>query len=392
MKRKSIITFLVLSSMLFLSACGGKTSTSTSTSAVSDKSGPIKIGVVTSLSGPYAVIGEGAVQGMQFAADEINQNGGVLGRKIEVLKEDDEGKPDIGLRKAEKIVTKDGAHFIIGSVSSAVGLAIGSKMPEWNAIYVSTINKTPKLTTTNFNKNIFQATQDDIQDMDTIQKWYQKSERGKNWYMIGADYEWGHSSLAKFKKIVEDSGDKILGEAYTPLGTTDFSSQITNILASKPDGVWAALSGSDGVNFLKQAKSFGLTDKVKIATFLTDPVINAIQKDAIGVVGDVNYYNSMDFPLNKKFAADFEKKFGKKPTNYAGSTYIGAEMIFKGIEKAGSTDTKEVIKALEGLSFESLLGTAKVQPDNHKLTIPDFVGEVVDENGKAAVKMIYTAK
>ena len=281
MKLKKSWLVLLIAAVFALSACSQKSGGS------SGDSDTIKVGVVTSLSGPYAVLATDVAEGIEFAVDEVNANGGVAGKQIELIKEDDEGKPDIALRKAEKMVTKDGAKFILGPISSAISLALGAKMPAWDAIYIAAVSKTPKLTTTDLNDHIFRVNQNDNQDMETIAGWYERDLVGNSWYMIGADYEWGHNSLGEFKNIAEGHNDKIVGEAYTALGTTDYSSQITNILKAKPDGVWVALSGSDVVNFLKQAKSFGLSDKVKIATFLPDAVVTATKNDAIGITGNV---------------------------------------------------------------------------------------------------------
>ena len=385
MKFKKSWFLLLITVMFALSACSQQSGGSSSSDSDS-----IKVGIVTSLSGPYAVLGTDVAEGIEFAVNEVNANGGVAGKQVEIIKEDDEGKPDIGLRKAEKIVTKDGAKYVLGTVSSAIGLAIGAKMPAWDALYIASVNKTPKLTTTNLNDHIFRANHNDNQDMETIRGWYERDLKGNSWYMIGADYEWGHSSLSEFKKIAEDNNDKVVGEAFTALGTTDYSSQITNILKAKPDGVWVALSGSDGVNFMKQAKSFGLTDKVKIATFLTDPVVNAAKSDALGITGNVNYHYSLDNEENHKFVEKFEKEYKKKPSNYHVSAYMSTQMLFKALEKAGTSDTKAIIKELENITFNSPLGEVKMNPNDHQLQLPNYVGEVVDENGETTVKIIYS--
>ena len=202
MKFKKSWLLLLIAAVFALSACSQQSGGS------SGDSDTIKVGVVTSLSGPYAVLGTDVAEGIEFAVDEVNANGGVAGKQVELIKEDDEGKPDIALRKAEKMVTKDGAKFVLGTVSSAIGLAIGAKMPAWDSIYIASVNKTPKLTTTNLNDHIFRANHNDNQDMETIGGWYERDLVGNSWYMIGADYEWGHGSLGEFKKIAEDNNDK----------------------------------------------------------------------------------------------------------------------------------------------------------------------------------------
>ncbi len=384
MKLKKSWLVLLIAAVFALSACSQKSGGS------AKDSDTIKVGIVTSLSGPYAILGADAAEGIEYAAKEINANGGIAGKKIELIKEDDEGKPDIALRKAEKIITKDGAKFILGPISSAISLALAAKMPAWDAVYIASISKTPKLTTTDLNDHIFRVNDNDNMDMATISGWYERDLVGNSWYMIGSDYEWGHSSLGEFRKIAESHNDKIVGEAYVPMGTTDFSSQITNILKAKPDGIWVAVTGSDGINFMKQAKSFGLTDKVKIATFLTDAVVNGAGKDALGVLGNMNYHYSLDNPFNKKFVENFEKEYKKKPGNNHATAYMSLEILAKAIEKSGSADTKSVIKAMENITFDSPLGEVTMNPKDHQLPLPNYVSEVIEENGKATMKVIYS--
>lgn len=394
------VLFIVL--LLALTACGNTETTSQNNvnsessngnndTNATDSSDKIKVGIVTSLTGAYAPIGSEVAEAAEFAAKEINENGGVLGKQIEIITEDDEGTPDVGLRKAERLVNRENINVIMGSVSSAVGLAIGAKMPEWDSIYISTVNKTPKLTTSDFNKHIFRANHNDYQDMETIKNWYEKEAKGKSWFMIGADYEWGHSSLSEFKKIAESHGDNVLGEAYTPLGTTDYSSQITNIISQKPDGVWVALSGSDGINFISQARSYGLMEEIEVVTFITDVVVETTGKDSIDVLGNVNYHHSIDNEINNEFVERFEEKYGKKPTNYHGETYLGMLMLVNAIEQAGTTDTQEVIQSMESLMFNSILGEVTVRAEDHQLLHPNYMGKVVEKDGEVTVEITYTS-
>lgn len=390
--RKLFVTVCSLALVsLALAGCGGQVENGTSAGETKQKTQePIKIGVVTAISGTYGVIGKEVLEGASFAADEVNAKGGILGRQVEIVAEDDEAKPDVGIRKVEKLATKDDVKFFIGTVSSAVGLAISAKMPELNAIYVSTVNKTPKLTGEMWNRNTFRSNHNDNEDMMMISKWLSTRKDLKEWYLVGADYEWGHSSVNSFKALAQANGAKFSGEVFIPLGTQDMSAQVAQVKGAKPQAVWTAVSGGDAINFIKQAKAFGLTEMTEIIghNLIIDSAVKAAGENALGLMGNSNYHYSINTSENRDFVSAFEKKYGKKPTNYQGETYTGMLMIFNAISKAGTKDVEKVILAMEGLEFSSPYGLVKVRKEDHQLQTPNYLGKVVKGNGGPEVKIV----
>src|SRR5690625_1440392 len=276
-KKWFTFSFILLLSLVILVACGGggeddttagdDTDSSESTESAengdSDASGDtLKIGVVTTLSGPDGEIGKEMVDGIEIAVDEVNEQDGILGKQIELVIEDDEGEPDVAIRKAEKMALDDGIELFFGSVASGVTLALSEKMIEWDTMLITTTPKSMELTESDSNKNFFRINHNDNQDVLAIEHWMNNADLPyDDFYFVGADYEWGHDLLSEMTTIVEGIGGEILGEEYTPLGNTDFSTVLTNARSKNPDVILAAYAGGDGVNFLSQVDSFGIVDE-----------------------------------------------------------------------------------------------------------------------------------
>lgn len=339
----------------------------------------ITVGVLTDLSGTLAFPAQEMLQGFQVAVDEWNEKGGIKNKKIVIEVDDDEGKPAVGLRKAEKMVLSKGIKYIAGTVNSAVALAISAKAPEWDIIYLTAGAKAVDITGKSWNKNTFRRNRNDDQDMMIVSAWLDDHPELKTWYCIGADYVWGRGNVAAFKKIAEAKGRTIVGEVFPEIGNKDYGSQIIKIIEKKPDAVWAALSGAWAIDFIKQAKSFGLSDKAKIAGVLLTPesVVRAAGPAAIGLYGNLNYAVDINTPENINFKKRFQNKFKRVPTGFNVEGYVAAVMLFNGIAKAKSEAPKDVIQALEGLEYSSPLGKELVRKEDHQVLAPNYMGIVV---------------
>ncbi|MGF6951586.1 branched-chain amino acid transport system substrate-binding protein [Neobacillus sp. B4I6] len=408
-KKKWFQGIMVITIMLFLVACGSESTSSPNNSGEgqnkqeangdqeqNQSKEPIKLGMVAPMSGPYAVMGKANLNAIEFAIEEANNAGGVLGRKVEVVVEDSEAKPNVLLTKAEKLALNEKINLFIGTVSSGESMALAGKLKEWNSLYVSTSSKNTKLTNP-VNPNLFRANYNDDVDMRIWKYWLQNSDEGKKaktFYSVGADYAWGHDQTKNFKDIISKDipGGKFLGEAFYPLGTTDYSAQLTQIASLKPDVTLVLLAGDDFINFMKQAKDFGVFGKTKFLAIVGKTVID--NSNAIGVAGSLMYDYSIDNPMNAEFVKSYKIKYGTEPDDWAGYSYIGAKMLLKAIENAGSTETDKVIQALENVEFDSIVGNVKMNPKTHELIIPGYIGESVEDpnTGKATIKIIETLK
>ncbi len=347
----------------------------------------IKIGVPTSRTGTYTVLGDQVVRAIEFAAEEANGKGGVDGRKVEVRIADDEGNPDAGRRAGEKL-SLDGHKILIGSISSAVGLALSTQLNRWDAMYVSVVNKSPKLTGDGCHPRMFRANHSDDMDIAIVDPWL-KDQKQQVWAIIAADYLWGRGSGAAFKATAEKLGRTVKTEVFPPLGTTDYAPYITQLRDSGAEGLWVALSGSDAINFAKQAKQFGLTDKMVVFghNFITPSAIKAVGKDAIGVWGNLGYAAAVDTPANKAFVQAWRAKFNADPTDYEGEAYSGMQMIFAAVKKAKSVAPKDVSKALEGLTAPTPFGEVTMRAADHQLEMPNYLGRVAEKDGAISIEV-----
>lgn len=349
---------------------------------------PIKIGVPTSRTGTYAVLGDQVVKAVQFAADEANAAGGIDGRKVEVKVADDEGNPDAGRRVGEKLAL-EGYKILTGSISSAVGLALGAQLARWDAIYMSVVNKSPRLTGDACNARMFRANHSDDQDLAAAEVWL-KEQKEQNWSVIAADYLWGRGSASAFKATAQKLGKTLKAELYPPLGTTDFAPYITQLRASGAGGLWVALSGSDAINFAKQARQFGLADKMVVFghNFVVPAVVKTVGKDALGIWGNLGYAPTIDTPRNKEFVKAWRARFNVDPTDYEGEAYAGMLAIFEAVKKARSVSPREVAKALNGLQLMTPYGQVEMRAADHQLEMPNYYGRVVERNGAARIEVV----
>ena len=347
----------------------------------------LKIGVPTSRTGTYTVLGDQVVRAIEFAAEEANAKGGVDGRKVDVRIADDEGNPDAGRRAGEKL-SLDGYRILTGSISSAVGLALSTQLNRWDAMYVSVVNKSPKLTGESCHPRMFRANHSDDMDLAIVAPWL-KDQKQQVWAIIAADYLWGRGSGSAFKATAEKLGRTVKTEVFPPLGTTDYAPYITQLRDSGAEGLWVALSGSDAINFAKQAKQFGLTDKMVVFghNFITPSAIKAVGKDSIGVWGNLGYAPAVDTPANKAFVAAWKAKFGADPTDYEGEAYAGMQMIFAAVKKAKSVAPADVSKALEGLTASTPFGDVTMRAADHQLALPNYLGVVAEKGGAVSIEV-----
>lgn len=342
---------------------------------------PLRIGVPTTRSGAYALLGDQVVRAVEFAVAEANAKGGVGGRRVEFRVLDDEASPDAGRRAAEKLAM-DGYRILTGTVSSAVGLAMSTQLERWDAMYVSTINKSPKITGESCKPRMFRTNHSDDMDIAIVGPWL-KDQPQKTWAIIAADYLWGRGSGTAFKATAEGLGRTIKTEVFPPVGTTDYAPYITQLRDSGADGVWVALAGSDAINFIKQAKQFGLTDKMVMFghNVVSPSTAKAVAKEMVGIWGNMGYAAGIDTAENRAFVAAWKAKYDGEPSDYEGETYAGLRVIFAAVEKAGSVAPADVSKALEGLSTVTPFGPVTMRAGDHQLEVPNYLGRVVEKNG-----------
>ena len=293
---------------------------------------PLRIGVMTDLSGTYATLGEEVMRAVRFAVDEANAQGGVAGHKVEYKSYDTEAKPELARRQAEKLVS-EGYPILTGLIASGEGLAIAPLMERWGSIYIATISKADEITGANCVARVFRVNSQSAMDAATVKPWLcaaQREEMGGRWRR----YRLGPRFGPVVRQDCESLGKEMVAELYTPANTNDFAPYIEQVKNSGAEGVWVALAGRDAINFAQQAKQFGLTDSITVAgvSFTTDGTVKTLGDAAKGIYGIINYSSTLDTPENKAFVKAWIEKYKAPPRNFEGETYLGMQVIFQSVQ------------------------------------------------------------
>ena len=328
----------------------------------------LKVGVIATLSGPPAVLGQQLRNGVQLAVKSL---GGKLGgRDVELVIVDDELKPDVAVTKAQALVDRDGVDFVIGPIFSNILGAIMAPVTKSNAILIS-----PNAGTSNFagkdcSPNFFVTSYQNDQVFGAAGK-YAQDTGIKKAFLMAPNYQAGKDALNGFKSFFKG---EVADEVYVPLGHLDYSAELARIAAAKTDAIYVFLPGGMGVNFVRQFRQAGLADKVKFLSAFTvdESTLPAQQDAAIGFLAGSNWAPNLDNPQNKKFVADYEKEFNAVPATYAFQAYDAALLIDGALKLTkGNTKDKDALRAaLKKANFTSLRGGFRFNTNNYP--IQDF--------------------
>jgi branched-chain amino acid transport system substrate-binding protein len=328
----------------------------------------LKIGIIATLSGPPAVLGQQLRNGFNLAVKDLN--GKLGGRDVEVIVADDELKPDLAVNKAKTLVDRDKVDFVVGPIFSNILAAIMKPVTEGGAILIS-----PNAGTSNFagkecNPNFFVTSYQNDQVFAVSGKHAQDTGI-KKVFLMAPNYQAGKDALAGFKAFFK--GD-IADEVYVPLNQLDFSAELAKIAAAKPDAVYVFLPGGMGVNFVKQFRQAGLANNVAFLSAFTvdESTLPAQQDAALGFFGGANWAPDLDNPQNKRFVAGYEKEFGAIPATYAFQAYDAALLIDSAVRQVqGNVANREALRAaMMKAEFSSLRGGFKYNTNHYP--IQDF--------------------
>jgi len=328
----------------------------------------LKVGILTTLSGPPAALGVQQRNGFQLA---LKQLGGKLGgREVELLVQDDELKPDVAVGKAKAFVERDKVDFVVGPVFSNILIAMMKPVTEGGAILIS-----PNAGTSNFagkecNPNFFVTSYQNDQNHEVLGK-YAQDKGLKKVFIMAPNYQAGKDSLAGFKRYFKG---EVVDEVYVPLNQLDYSAELSRIAAAKPDAIFVFLPGGMGVNFVKQFRQAGLADKITFLSAFTvdESTLPAQQDAAIGFFGGANWAPNLDNAKNKEFVAAYEKEYNAVPGSYAFQAYDAAQLIDSALKQTGGkTDNKDALRAaLMKADFKSPRGKFKFNTNHYP--IQDF--------------------
>jgi branched-chain amino acid transport system substrate-binding protein len=328
----------------------------------------VKIGVIVTLSGPAAGLGQQARDGFALAVKDLG--GKMGGRDVEVVVADDELKPDGAVAKVKGLLERDKVDFVVGPIFSNILQAIHKPVTDNKTFLISPNAGPSSYAGKNCNPYFYVTSYQNDQVHEILGKVAQ--DRGyKRVYIMVPNYQAGKDSVAGFKL---DYKGEIVEESYIPLGTLDFQVELSKIASLKPDAVFTFMPGGMGVGLVKQFKQAGLADKIPVLSAFTvdESTLPAQQDAAVGMFGGADWAPDLDNPQNKKFVAGYEAAYNSVPGSYAMQAYDAALLIDSAVKAVkGDLSNKEaVIAALKKADFTSLRGAFKFNTNGYP--IQDF--------------------
>ena len=316
----------------------------------------LKLAHLTPRTGFLGQLGDYGFKAASLAVDEVNAAGGLLGRKVELIAEDSVN-PQTAVTKAQKLIERDKVVAIIGEINSASALAIGEQVARYKTTpFFNTGANSDALRGKNCNRLMFHIEAGNTMYTKTIGTW-QKAEnkiKGARWYMLTADYAFGHDLFRVSTKFLKENGGELLNNDMVPTNTQDYSAYILKIRQAKPDLVYINLAGVDQTTFLKQYKEYNLPYPLAGGVMDTIPFWGA-GIDSISGHWQSLWYHGLDVPAAQAFTKRFSDKSGFPPDNQAWGDYVGVKIMAQSIAETKTTDAAKIVEYLEkGASFDIL--------------------------------------
>jgi len=304
--------------------------------------GPIKIGYIAPLTGPFAENGMDMTRGAQMHLEEIGKQ--VAGRKIELIIEDDEGNPTSGMMKLRKLVEKDGVHVIAGVMTTAVGYAFSPYIEEKGIPGVYQISSADDLTQRKKAKWVVRTSWTNSQAQHVFGEYIYKTLGYRKIACLGMDYAYGWEIIGGLQRTFEESGGKVLQKIWTPITTVDFSPYLSTIRRDV-DAVYGAFTARPVITFTKQYMEFGLKNRFPLiggGPMTDENLLPAMGDEALGITSATPYSAFLDTPACRRFVKNFTEKFKRTPGYFAEATYTGTKWITESIKTIdGAVENRE---------------------------------------------------
>lgn len=314
----------------------------------------IKIGFIATFSGPGAALGNDLYDGFMLGVDHA---GGKLGgQAVEVFKEDDQLKPEVGVQVAKKLLEKDRVQIVTGVIFSNVMMAIHKPITDAGVFFIGSNAGPTPLTGKGCSPYYFSTSWNN----DSLHEPMGKiaTDLGyKRVYVLAPNYQAGKDAVNGFKRYFKG---QVIDEVYTQVNQPDYAAEIAQAAAAKPDAIYVFYPGGMGINFVRQYQQAGLLGKVPLLSTATidGTTLPALKDAAVGAITASPYSPDLDNPQNKRFVADFQKKYGRVPSWYAAQSYDAAQLLDSALSKVkGNLDDKEAFRAaLKAADFKSVTG------------------------------------
>jgi len=342
----------------------------------------VKIGFMGTLSGPAGALGQDQYDAFMLG---IEHAGGKLGgATVQVIKEDDQLKADLGVQLAQKLIERDKVDVITGVTFSNVMMAVHKPITDANILLVGSNAGPSPLTGKGCHKNFFSTSWNNDSLHESMGQ-HANDAGYKKVYLLAPNYQAGKDALSGFKRMYKGA---VVDEVYTTVNQPDYSAEIAQLQAAKPDAIYVFYPGGMGVNFVKQYQQAGLLGKLPMLSTSTvdGTTLPALKDIAVGAVTGSPYSPDIDNPQNKKFVEDFRKKYNRVPSLYAAQSYDAAMLLNAALAKTGGkADNKDALRAaIKSAEFKSVAGPFKFNTNQFPIRNFYRVDVAKDASGQAA--------
>jgi branched-chain amino acid transport system substrate-binding protein len=394
-----LLTLLVIVTLLLV-ACGGSPAAPTATPqgvatpatvaqptatpapTVAALGEPLKIGVLSDLTGGLQLFGNEMWQGLQIGFDYATDGQMVAGgRPIELIIRDDTSNVEAGAAAARELIESEGVEILIGNTSSAVALQVQQIADENGVVYFAAPAAAPGITGDNWNEHTFRVCRNSAQDSLTVANWALENV-GDEYLILAEDYAFGQATAAGFVTAFGAKGATFLSDTiFAPSDTTDFTPYIQQILAVDPDGlilIWA--TNTSGTILFDQLTRQGVAEKIPFITgFSSNDLTKLLDPGNVGSVGLIVYHYTLpNTPANDFLITEYQSRFNTPPDLFSECGFATAQAVVAALEKTqGDTDAAALIAALEGLSFQGPKGTYTIRAQDHQALAPMYVVRLI---------------
>ena len=342
-------------------------------SMVSAQPVPIKIGVLTSFSGTLAPVGKQVKMGFELAVKEINAAGGILGRPIQLLEEDDESNPTVAARKAEKLLLQDKVDFITGMIHSGASLAVAQIAERNGKLAATTVSYSSNITGAMCSPNMFRVSAHAGIQAAALTAWLTKNVKGLRYVIMTPDYEMGRDAALQFEAGVKQGGGTVVATIRPPLGAKDFTTYFGEFRAGRPDVLLAMTPGNDTVRLLTQMRDAGLLSPRLTIAGAAGTVgqgnLEALQGAAENFLTSASFSPELDLPQTRKFVAAFTGTNKVAPDLFAADSYSLFWLLKAAAEKAGAFETDRLRVAMRGMSWDTPSGRRTMRAEDHQASL-----------------------
>ncbi|HEV2438496.1 MAG TPA: ABC transporter substrate-binding protein [bacterium] len=351
---------------------------------------PVKLGVLLPYSKVYQQLGEDITAGMILYFESVGWTGG--GRRISMIKEDEDIDPQVALRKARKLIEGDNVDLLTGLVASPSAVAIRDIVHNSKTVLVISNAGANVVTRARKSPYIFRASFSNWQTAYPIGKWFYDNVT-KSVVCAAADYAAGHEDINAFKESYVAAGGKVTAEVYPPLNNTDYAPYIAQIQRAKPDAVFAFFAGSDAVRFVQQAQQYGLTRDARLSGpgfLVEEDVLPAQGRAALGAYSCLHWAVTLQRPENLAFTRAYRARWKRDASVYAMQGFDAARVIAEALNATGGNteDRARLAAAVAAVKFASPRGAFAFDPETHNVVQEVYLRQV-RETGPALHDVVF---